>query len=114
MGRKFSDLMSAMPKARQARIKAKVKLPPMYWRYQAVYIKPPKGERYYTICEVHLSKKDDSLVLWTDLDGSSGSNPIGDSVENLTNVLVQMLFDIRWHKAVDYADLKVGLKFERT
>ena len=80
-----------------------------YWRYQAVRVKyreyPDDPE--LIIIEVYLDRADDSLYAWSA--EAVGKRPSGELIENL----MRRVRDTREWKPVDFADLRVGMRFER-
>ena len=85
-----------------------------YWRYQIVRVKyqeyPDHPE--LVIIEVYLNRADDSLCAWST--EPVGKRPSGETVEELIEDLTRMLRDAREWKPVDFDDLRVGMRFERT
>ena len=80
-----------------------------YWRYQAVRVKYreyPDDPELINI-EVYLDRADDSLCAWSA--EAVGKRPSGELIENL----MRMVRDAREWKPVDFADLRVGMRFER-
>jgi hypothetical protein len=84
-----------------------------YWRYQAVRVSyreyPDDSE--FVIIEVYLDRADDSLCAWSA--EPVGKHPSGETVEELIADLTRMLRDAREWEPVDFADLRVGMRFER-
>lgn len=80
----------------------------MSWRYQPVFIEE-NGERYYSLCEVYFDAKD-KLETWTE---ESSIAPGGADPEELTGDLARMMVDAFSYVPVRFADLKVGMVFER-
>ncbi len=79
-----------------------------YWRYQPVWGEDPGG-RWFGLCEVSFDK-DDNLTGWTE---SPFCHPQGETMEELSRDLTQMIMDkYRW-KPVKFDDLKPGMRFER-
>ena len=80
-----------------------------YWRYQAVRVKyreyPDDPE--LIIIEVYLDRADDPLCAWSA--EAVGKRPSGELIENL----MRRVRDTREWKPVDFADLRVGMRFER-
>jgi len=85
-----------------------------YWRYQTVRVKyheyPDDSE--LVIIEVYLDRADGSLCAWTT--EPVGKRPSGETVEELIEDLTRMLRDAREWKPVDFDDVRVGMRFERT
>lgn len=84
----------------------------MSWRYQPVWIETTKGQFHSTefgLCEVYFDD-DGKLESWT---AEPFLTAVGDDARDLRGALAHMLLDAwRW-VPVRYADLKVGMTFER-
>lgn len=80
----------------------------MGWRYQPIWWED-SGGRTFGICEMTLDQHD-RLTGW---DAEPFSWPQGDDMGQLTNDLVRMLVDAYRWQPVAYADLRVGMTFEK-
>ncbi len=81
----------------------------MKWRYQPVWA-DFQGERTYSLVEVYLDD-DGKLDCWTAEPAVEVA--LGNDQEDLIAELTHMAEDARKWKPVDWADLKVGMTFER-
>lgn len=81
----------------------------MSWRYQPVYVDTDVG-RVYSLCEVYFDGLG-NLEAWTE---SAEMTPIGsDDVHDLRGTLARMLADSYKWTPVAFAELKIGMTFER-
>ena len=85
-----------------------------YWRYQTVRVnyREYPDDPELIIIEVYLNRADDSLCAWNA--EPVGKRPSGETIEELIEELTRMLRDAREWKPVDFDDLRVGMRFERT
>lgn len=78
------------------------------WRYQPVWIVDRAGTAF-GVCEVYLDENN-RLEQWTE---EPLMHAQGDDVESLSRDLVRMLVDVYRWKAVAFAELRVGMEFDR-
>lgn len=81
----------------------------MPWRYQPVWT-DHRGERMYSLVEVHFEKGSDALVRWT---ANCAMTPYGDDQQELCGCLAMMLADAYKWKAVPFLEMRPGMTFER-
>lgn len=80
-----------------------------HWHYQPVFI-VVKDEIVFSVCECHFDA-DDRLVSWTE---SPAMIPLGESMDELTTDLIQMLADCYKWEPVSFYDMTVGMRIKRT
>ena len=85
-----------------------------YWRYQTVRVNYPEypDDPELIMIEVYLDRADDSLCVWSA--ELVGKRPSGETIEELIEDLTRMLRNAREWEPVDFDDLRVGMRFERT
>jgi hypothetical protein len=85
-----------------------------YWRYQTVRVSYPEyqDDPELVMIEVYLDRADGALYAWSA--EPVGKHPSGEIIEELIEDLTRMLRDAREWKPVDFDDLRVGMRFERT
>lgn len=78
------------------------------WRFQPVYAVFDE-DRVYSLCRVYVMP-DDTLDSWSE---DAAIVPQGNDIEDLTGEMSRMIVDAwRW-EPVAFADLKVGMSFQR-
>ena len=80
----------------------------MTWRYQPIWWED-SGGRTFGLCEMHFDQRD-RLILWS---AEPFTWPQGDDMEHLTNDLVRMLVDAYRWQPISFAELRVGMTFEK-
>ena len=85
-----------------------------YWRYQAVRVnyREYPDDPELVIIEVCLDRADDRLCAWSA--EPVGKHPSGETIDELIEDLARMLRDAREWEPVDFDDLRVGMRFERS
>ena len=85
-----------------------------YWRYQTVRVnyREYPDDPELIIIEVYLNRADDSLCAWNA--EPVGKRPSGETIDALIEDVTRMLRDVREWEPVDFEDLRVGMRFERT
>lgn len=79
------------------------------WRYQPVFT-VHEGEKSFSVAQVYLDK-DGLLSSWSK---SKAAMPAGMSRAELKDDLIKMLIDVATYQPVAFADLKVGMRFQRS
>lgn len=78
------------------------------WRYQPIWW-ADSGGKTFGLCEVYIDDHD-HLTNWSP---EPFTWPQGDDMEQLTNDLVRMLVDAYRWRPVAFAELRIGMTFER-
>ena len=80
----------------------------MPWRYQPVIETDNQGDQV-SLCEVYFDDQG-KLENWTE---HAGMTPCGETIDELTASLIQMLTDAMAWVPVNFSDLRVGMTFEK-
>lgn len=80
-----------------------------HWHYQPVYVDDPAG-RVFSLCECHFNAAD-KLISWAE---EPAMIPQGETADELSSDLVNMLADTYKWEPVEFSTLRVGMTFQRT
>ena len=83
----------------------------MTWRYQPVFV-DQAGDITFGLIEIYLDQND-KLVSWTTLNTKVFAEALGNDIDDLRGEVTNMMRCAYAWKAVAYADLRTGMKFER-